>query len=319
MQTIRFSIAAAAAALLAACGGGSDGDNTTPPFFTGFAGGDVELRFEAQAGGSIAACGTTISGIGTGKVDARVQDLRFHVANVVFITASGAEVPLALKMKPFADDFWNAKNASDSLTLIDLEDGSADCAGGTTATNAVITGTVPAGDYIAVKMTVGVPESLNHLDPFAADTPLALTSTALGWNWTTGRIFSKIEVTDPAKATTPTWSAPVFTSHLGALNCTGDPAAGTPANCAIPNRMLFTLGSSAAMFDPTKQKIVVDLQGLFAGNDVTINTAGTASGCMSALDDPECGPMFAAMQIDRATGLPINGGAAQTVFKAADR
>lgn len=314
---IRFSIAAAAAALLAACGGGGDSDWS--PFFPGFGGGNVELLFEARAGAAVASCGTAITGIGTTKVSARVQDLRFHIANVTFVRSDGAEVPLTLTMKPLADEYWSARNSTDSLTLIDLENGSAECSAGTAATNAVISGTVPAGDYVAVKMTLGVPESLNHLDPMAADTPLALTSMALGWNWTTGRIFSKIEITDPAKATAPTWPAPLFASHLGALNCTGNPAAGVPANCAIPNRMLFTLGSSTTMFDPTKQKIVLDLQGLFAGNDVTANTTGTAAGCMSARDDPECGPMFAALQIDPATGLPINGGAAQTVFKAVDR
>ena len=37
--------------------------------------------------------------------------------------------------------------------------------------SAVETAVVPAGDYVAVKMTLGVPESLNHLDPMAADTP----------------------------------------------------------------------------------------------------------------------------------------------------
>ncbi len=174
---------------------------------------------------------------------------------------------------------------------------------------------MPAGEYVAVTMTLGVPESMNHLDPFGAATPLPLTSTSLGWNWTTGRIFSKIEVTDPARATAPSWPAPVFTSHLGALSCTGDPAAGVPATCAIPNRAQFTLGSTGATFDPRRDKIVIDVQALLAGNDVTANTVGTASGCMSALDDPECGPMFAALQIDRASGLPIANGAAQTVFR----
>jgi hypothetical protein len=83
--------------------------------------------------------------------------------------------------------------------------------------------------------------------------------------------------------------------------------------------MEFTLGSSATLFNPNLHKIVIDVQALLAGNDVTVNTPGTASGCMSALDDPECGPMFNALKIAQATGLPINGGAGQLVFKAVDR
>jgi uncharacterized repeat protein (TIGR04052 family) len=298
---------------LGACGG--DGDSASP--FTGFGGGAVSLQFEARAGSAAVNCATEIAGLGTGNVAARLQDLRFHVANVSFVKADGTEVPLILTIT--ANDDWNAKSGSDTLTLIDLEDATGTCAGGTSAMNAVITGTVPAGDYVAVKMNMGVPESLNHLDPFDPATPLALTSTSLGWNWTTGRIFSKIEVTDPNLSTAPTWSAPVFTAHLGALNCTGDPAAGQTASCAIPNRMWFTLGDSTTPFNPTQHKIVIDVQALLAGNDVTRNTAGTASGCMSALDDPECVAMFSALKITQATGLPINGGAGQLVFRAVDR
>jgi uncharacterized repeat protein (TIGR04052 family) len=302
-------------AALGACGGGSDGDSNSP--FSGFGGGAVNLQFEARAGSAAVTCASSIAGLGTGSVAARLQDLRFHIANVSFGKADGSEVPLVLTIA--AGDAWNARSGSDTLTLIDLEDATGTCAAGTAAMNAVITGTVPAGDYVAVKMTMGVPESLNHLDPFAADTPLALTSPSLGWNWTTGRIFSKIEVTDPNRSTAPTWPAPAFTAHLGALSCTGDPAAGQVASCAIPNRMAFTLGDSATPFNPTLHKIVIDLQALLAGNDVTFNTPGTASGCMSALDDPECVPMFSALKIAQATGLPINGGAGQQVFKVVDR
>lgn len=311
---LRYTLLSLLAAL-GACGGGGDGDSSAP--FSGFGGGTVNLQFEARAGAAAVNCTSDIAGLGTGGVAARLQDLRFHIANVRFVKADGTEVPLALTIA--ANDDWNAKSGSDSLTLIDLEDAAGSCAGGTAATNSVITGTVPAGDYVAVKMSMGVPESLNHLDPFAPDTPLALTSTSLGWNWTTGRIFSKIEVTDPNLSTAPTWPAPVFTAHLGALSCTGDPAAGQTASCAIPNRMAFTLGDSTAPFNPNLQKIVIDLQALLTGNDVTRNTAGTASGCMSALDDPECVPMFNALKIAQATGLPINGGAGQQVFKTAAR
>jgi uncharacterized repeat protein (TIGR04052 family) len=302
-------------AALSACGGGGDGDSSSP--FTGFGGGAVSLQFEARAGSAAVNCASSMAGLGTGSVAARLQDLRFHIANVSFVKADGTEVPLVLTIA--ANDDWNAKSGSDTLTLIDLEDATGTCAGGTTAMNSVVTGTVPAGEYVAVKMNMGVPESLNHLDPFAPDTPLALTSTSLGWNWTTGRIFSKIEVTDPNLSTAPTWPAPVFTAHLGALSCTGDPAAGQAASCAIPNRMWFTLGGSSTPFNPNLHKIVIDVQALLAGNDVTRNTAGTASGCMSALDDPECVPMFSALKITQTTGLPVNGGAGQLVFKAVDR
>jgi uncharacterized repeat protein (TIGR04052 family) len=311
---LRYALLSLLAAL-GACGGGSDGDAGSP--FSGFGGGAVGLQFEARAGTAAVDCASSMTSLGTGSANARLKDLRFHIANVSLVKADGTEVPLALTIA--ANDNWNARSGSETLTLIDLEDATGTCAGGTSAMNAVINGTVPAGDYVAVKMSMGVPQSLNHLDPFALDTPRALTSPSLGWNWTTGRIFAKIEVTDPNLSMAPTWPAPVFTAHLGALSCTGDPAAGQAASCAIPNRMAFTLGDATAPFNPNLHKIVIDVQALLAGNDVTINTPGTASGCMSALDDPECVPMFNALKIAQVTGLPINGGLGQLVFKAVNR
>lgn len=299
-------------AALCACGGGDDGEPGAP--FAGFGGGAASLQFEARAGSVAATCASTLTGLGSGSATARLQDLRFHIANVSFVKTDGSEVPLSLTIA--ANDAWNARSGSDSLTLIDLEDGSGTCAGGTAAMNAQIVGTVPAGIYVAVKMTMGVPQSLNHLDPFASTTPLALTSHSLGWDWTTGRIFSKVEVVDPGLAAAPVWPTRAFTAHLGALNCSGDPAAGQTASCTIPNRMQFTLGDATTPFNPQAHKIVFDLQALLAGNDVTRNTEGTASGCMSALDDPECTAMFAALKITQATGLPINGGAGQLVFRS---
>lgn len=301
--------------LLSACGGGGGDSATTATPFSGFTGGAVSLQFAAQSGSTTVGCAASAAGLGTTQVAGAVKDLRFYMANVNFVKEDGTLVPLVLNVAN--GDLWNAKNATDTLTLLDLEDGTGECAGGTTATNALITGTVPEGRYVGVKMTMGVPESLNHLDPMDAATPLALSSTALGWSWTTGRIFSKIEVTDPAKATAPTWSAPVFTAHLGASNCVGDPAAGQTASCSIPNRMVFTLGDTTTPFNPGSQKVVLDLQALLAGNNVTQNTTGTASGCMSGRDDPECVPMFQALKIDLATGQPIQNGLGQQAFKVA--
>ena len=77
---------------------------------------------------------------------------------------------------------------------------------------------------------------------------------------------------------------------------------------------------SLGAFDPTAQKIAVDLQALLAGTDITVNRAG-AAGCMSGGTDPECPNVFRSMAIDwkadgTGTGQPIAGGASQTLFRA---
>lgn len=313
------------ALLITACGGGGDdapnqATNPIAPTAASFAGGAVNLDFSAQANNTSIDCGTAlISNLGSTTATARLQDLRFYVSNVRFVRIDGTEQRLALNVASSADP-WNVSQGSDSLTLIDLENNTGTCAtgSGTDATNGRVAGTLPPGNYQSVRFDVGVPYVFNHLDPTDPQTPLALSSTSLGWSWTTGRIFAKIEVTDPQRNSTPTWTAPVFTAHLGAGGCSGDPAAGTPAVCTRPNLATVTLGTSAAPFDPTQQRVIIDVAALVAGNDVTANGGGP-SGCMSSPTDPECPLMFQALALDLSTGLPVNGGQAQTVFRSAAR
>lgn len=339
-KTKMFASALIAAGALAACGGGGSEPFIVPaptplPTPVPAAPQVIALTFAAVAGADPVNCGSTnIAGLGTGKVGGALKDLRFYIANVKLVTAAGAEVPLALG----ANDDWNATLGSDRVTLIDLEDKTGACAG-TVAMNSVVKGTVPAGDYVGVKLAMGVPFAMNHTDQGAGleVTPAAINNAVnpgMAWSWAGGRKFAKIEVTDPLAAspsgTAGKWSAPTFNMHLGSTNCTGtNPAAGQVDRCSEPNRMEFGF----AAFNPASQKIVVDIRALLKDNDVTTNVA-SAPGCMSGLTDPECTGVFTALQIgfngqapvgasytvgkvgDASNyGLPINGGAAQTVFK----
>lgn len=287
-----------AAAAVAACGGGGDDGPQA-----------VNLEFAAYAGSTPVKCGTAVTGLGSGSVDAQIKDFRFYISAVKLVKADGSEVPLTLA----ANDDWNLTSGADSVTLIDLEDGTGSCSAGTAATNAVLKGTVPAGDYVGVRMTMGVPYAMNHSDYAAATKPLDVQ--AMAWSWQSGRKFAKIEVTDPAGAT-GTWSSKTFNFHLGSTGCVGNPATGATVACSTPNRMEFKF----ANFNPSSQKIAVDVKALLAGTDITVNQAA-APGCMSGGTDPECVKVFEALAIDwktdgTGTGLPLNGGAAQTLFKA---
>ena len=304
-----FSLAALAAATLAACGGGGDDGPQA-----------VEIQFAAMAGNTAIGCGSTVTGLGSTAATGNVKDFRFYISQVKMVRADGVEVPLTLP----ANDNWNLTAGADSVTLVDLENATGDCptATGTTATNAVVKGTVPAGTYTGVKMTMGVPFALNHTDwanPTTTKAPLDIQ--ALAWNWQGGRKFAKIEVTDPlasaAAGTAGKWASPTFNFHLGSTGCIGNPATGTQvSSCTAPNRMDIKLAS----FNPATQKVAVDIQPLLDGTNVTVNQAA-ATGCMSGGTDPECLNVFKALAIDwkadgTGTGLPVNGGAAQTLFRA---
>lgn len=290
--------------LLVACGGGSD-PVATPPVATTKA---VELSFAAVSGTDPISCASDLTDLGSTNTTGKLKDLRFYISNVRLVKADGSEVPLTLG----ANDDWNLTAGNDRLTLIDLEDATGSCSSGTAATNATIKGTVPTGDYVGVRMTMGVPYALNHSDYATATKPLDIQ--AMAWSWQSGRKFSKIEVTDPAGAA-GTWTSKTFNFHLGSTGCTGNPVNGETVSCVAPNRMDFQFAS----FDPSTQKIAVDVKALVAGTDITVNQAG-APGCMSGGTDPECLHVFESLAIDwnvtgTGTGLPLNGGGAQTLFK----
>ena len=298
-HTTRLALTlAATAAALVACGGGGDGGPQA-----------VTLEFAAVSGATAVKCGTLVTALGSPAVDAQIKDFRLYVSNVQMVKADGTKVALTLG----ANDDWNLTSGDNRMTLIDLEDGTGSCAGGTAAMNALIKGTVPAGDYVGVELTMGVPFALNHSDYATATKPLDIQ--AMAWSWQSGRKFAKIEVTDPAGAT-GTRTANTFNFHLGSTGCTGNPASGETVNCLTPNRMTFRLAS----FNPTTQKIAVDVKALLNGTNITVNQA-SAPGCMSGGTDPECLKVFEALAIDwkadgTGTGLPLAGGAAQTLFKA---
>lgn len=272
----------------------------------------VAIEFVAKAGASTANCVDALAvPLGKTGTTAQLTDLRFYLSRVQLLRQDGTLV--ALKLAPNGP-WQHTSVAGDAVTLIDLEGGRGACAReGTAETNQVLRGTVPAGRYVGVRMTLGVPEALNHSDTAAAPAPLDLFS--MGWGWQAGRKFAKIEF-GPAPGVT--WLVPSFVVHLGSTGCIGNPGQGSVV-CATPNRAVVRFDA----FDPDSQRIAVDLQALLAGTDITRNRAG-AIGCMSAATDPECEAVFAALGIDwradgTGSGRVVNEGLAQTVFQVVPR
>ena len=271
----------------------------------------IAIEFAARAGDQVVTCGdSVVPGLGSGTVDARLKDLRFYVSAVELVRDDGVSVPLRLA----PNDAWQYTAPSgEAVTLIDLEDASGGCSlEGTPETNAVVRGSVPAGRYVGLRWTLGVPESLNHSDTAAAPAPLDLV--AMGWGWQAGRKFAKIEFSEPTRGA---WSAASFLVHLGSTGCTGNPGLGT-VQCARPNRGLVQFDS----FDADKQRIAVDLRALVGAADITRNLGG-AAGCMSGATDPECQAVFGAFGIDwradgSGSGLPL-AATAQSVFRVLPR
>ncbi len=237
----------------------------------------VELPFEAVVGSEAFACDQTFTGLGEGA-DLTPTDFRFYVHDVRYVTADGAEFPVTL-----TDDgrFQNGR-----VALLDFEAGCGDM--GNAETNNTIRGTVEAGDYVGVRFRIGVPSDLNHANAAEAGAPLNLT--AMWWNWNGGYKFARIEGRSSAF---DGWRL-----HLGATGCTGD-MMGT-STCTNQNIVDVSIDGN-----PSDLRIAADIAALVEGSTLG-NTMDTAPGCMSAPNDPECGPIFENL------GLAFGGQAAGT-------
>jgi uncharacterized repeat protein (TIGR04052 family) len=260
----------------------------------------VSIQFAAVAGNTPAQCGTLLSGLGSTSVSAQLTDLRFYLTDVQLVNDQGVAVPVTLTKNE-----WQTTSDSGSVALIDLENAQGACASeGTTAMNAVVTGSVPAGNYVKIKATVGVPEKLSHSDVMSASAPLDIM--AMGWSWQSGRKFAKIEL-NPVGGVGST-GAPVatYSLHLASTNCTG-PGNGADT-CAQKNLAQFTLE-----LNPSTQKIALDVAQLFKTSNLSANQNG-AVGCMSATSDLDCQAVFTHMGLDLNSGE--QAAVAQSVFRA---
>jgi uncharacterized repeat protein (TIGR04052 family) len=249
----------------------------------------VTLTFSGQVGDATVRCGETYTTAGTRPTPLKVNDFRFYISNVRLLTAEGQEVPLALQQ----DSLWQYQN----VALLDFEDGTADCAeGGTPGINNAVVGTVPPGTYQGVAFTLGVPDSLNHLDAAVAPSPLNVS--AMFWSWRAGYIFSRIDLAVPRGDSTSYWLM-----HLGSTGCEAEAATMPPRKaCTRPNRVEVHLSN----FNPETDIIVADVAGLARGIDLTVSEPAPP-GCMSGPDDPDCSRLFPNFGLALETGTCSNG------------
>lgn len=294
--------ALAAATLLLACGGGGDAGSSAPQASTQRV--SVEFALADASGVLDRPCSRPLQGLGSGQVAAQLFDVRFYVANLHLTTRAGVDVKVALD--PGTEQLTRG---ADTVALVDLRD-AAGCASGAGTGHRALTGTVPAGDYTGARITLGVPEALNHVDP--NDSSLApLDNATLAWDWTAGRKHFLLELA-PQSEVTGAYAQGVLSAdgsrstmqqiHLGSTSCSAQLRNGTTQySCTGVN----TRDIRFAAFDPVSQRLVLDLKALLGPLDLRRDLGGSAVGCMSDLTDPEC------LQLWPAIGGSVTGGQIQ--------
>lgn len=300
--------------LLSGCG--------TAPSSSWTSQGDVVVRFALKNGPMQVDCRTPLTGLGQGHVEARLKDARFYISDLRLISDRGDAVPVRLERNT-----WQYADTA----LLDFEDASNDCKGGTVGLNDHVVGSVPAGRYIGMSFVLGVPirgqdengatVSLNHSSTETSPPPLDLA--AMGWSWQAGRKFLKVEVVPDGGVALPSGRrGQVWFVHLGSTGCVGNPANGETVGCVNANRLPVRL----AAFDPTRQQVVLDIGALFAGSDLNRDEGG-AVGCMSGPDDPECKAIFKAIGLHLTEsapgagdgGEPVRTDGVSSLFRVEDR
>jgi hypothetical protein len=316
----------------------------------------VTIRFSLAAGKQTVECGRDISGLGTGKQTAQLHDARFYVSAPALIDRAGREVPIELEQNDwqFANvallDFENktgkcvgTKSLNDSIK-------------GSVPPGPYKGFSFVVGVPSLAKGPDGKDFVLNHSNFATAPAPLDLQSMSWNWqagrkfvkievdpeggvtrppppprptpaNGTASDNAGPVPVSDKPEAahaseapkapparvnadgtiTVSTWML-----HLGSTGCKGDAVKGEITSCASANRVPVKFAS----LDPAKQKIVLDLEALFAGIDLGRDN-GSATGCMSGPADPECVPMFENLGLNlketapdaNDAGKPSGGGA----------
>lgn len=275
-----------AIALLAAC-------SNMGPFTSGQS---VNIQFAGVINGQPFACGQSYANVGTTKSTITPSDFRMYVSEVKLVRKDGSTVPVALTQ----DGVWQYQNAA----LIDFENGTGPCRNGTAPTNTSVRGTVPAGEYTGVELTVGVPFALNHQDPTVAPSPL--NSTAMFWNWQGGYKFIKFDTASSGvseqKPAAPNAMGPVtrYSVHLGSTMCASASKTQAPQACQSPNRVTVRFDK----FDLAKGVVVADMGAVLSAANVDVNAQGTSPGCMSFPKDADCPPVMGAL------GLAYDGQAA---------
>ena len=205
--------------------------------------------------------------IGCSDGPVSLSDLRFYVSDIALIDQSGKHHAVLIR----SDDEWQ----QDGLVLIDLEDGQGTCTNGTKQMNSVAVGSSTASTVSAVQFTLGVPFDVNHANPLTASAPL--DRSAMHWHWRSGYKFLRAGVASVQDG---------YWIHLGSTGCEGE--VGNITECTAANRVGVHLDG----FDPTTDRIVLDLAALFAKVDLS---DGAPSDCSSRPAEESCNAPFEAL------------------------
>lgn len=167
------------------------------------------------------------------------------------------------------------------VALVDFAPREGDCSNATPAAHQEVTLEAPPEGVRALRVDLGVPFALNHLDPGEAAPPL--DSVAMHWSWRAGYKFVKFDAR---------WGERQVRVHLGSTDCEGPMDA--IASCARPCRAMVDIP-----WDPEGMVWTLDVAPWLRAN-----ASEERITCMAEPDTPACVPVLEALGLDAATCTP---------------
>lgn len=308
--------------------GPAQSQNEAPP--AGYGGGATTVRFVLKSGSQAVTCNSQLTGIGTSQTNATLAEGMVYVHDVALINSRGQEVPLQLDQ----GNKWQFLN----LALLDFaggsckdksrDDGDTPVGKPLPGSNSEVAGSAPADTYTGLSFKVGVPVSaknakgqdvaLNHQPAHSPPHPI-LGVYWLMWEWQSGHRFMRIDLAPAGGVKRADNSiADRWAFHLGSTDCQADDAIVGGYRCGKPNRFKVKFDR----FDPKTDRVALDIQSLFAGNDIS-RDASADVGCRSNATDTECQPIFdrLGLRLNESSpgandgGQPLGDGRDSRVFR----
>ncbi len=253
------------------------------------------ISFKAVAGNQTeVGCNQKIAGQPSisGSTNLYLKDLRFYVSDVYLVNSSGGKEKFNLTS--------DNKFQSESVALLDMEDGTGDCSGGTTETNKTLKGSAVGTQFTGIGFTIGVPEALNFLETTNQKAPLNVN--AMYWSWKSGYKFFKFDYVTKDGASVSS------SIHLGSGTCNGATATTPSTSCTQSNRTTIELKKTdGSLLNLGKDFVNLDIQSVLNGT----NTTTTGLNCMAGNSVATCKSPLNNLGVDETTG---NSNSAQKSF-----
>lgn len=265
----------------------------------------VALEFRNQVAGHAAECAKVYDGVGAGAItEYQLSDFRYYVTDLTLSGPSGSQRVNLLS----AGNSATVKSGGHDVALMGFLNGCSATADARREQR-LLQGTVAAGNYTQACFTLGLPADLNHLDPATAPSPINVSPML--WSWLGGRKFVRIDGVG-----NPNGARANFFLHLGSTGCTNATGSSAPPEgaCTTPNLPQVCLDYTSIA---ARRPVLADVAPVFADVDVSVNTPGTAAGCMSGPTDPECITVMPKLGLDFSYSGALYPATPQRLFTVA--